>query len=338
LKSHFVITGLTMLFGLVLPIAGVQAAFTCYSEKHLPAVFKLEETSEGIRIQLGGTYADLKKRVAPVLAYREGGGWSYVESRSCGTCEAGVHEGKCREPIPKWEALPPQERKCKPGENCRRGIPTISLATGEEIAPVIEETSSACDVRGKVVWFGINFYRGEGFSGYGGLGRYEQGTGRPEIRRLPELRNYPIHKVVSDGESLWAATTLNYECIGHPPALGLIRYKWNTQELTHYKGKNDGPCGFVIHDLLLRQGILWVATDIGLSRRDSKSGQWTHYLPDRKSPGKVAENRCEAIYKNLLDTLPRNEYCDESKSCYQMFYKSLKEFRPDFVNRLESKE
>ncbi len=332
MKSHFVITGLTMLLGLGLPIAGVQAAFTCYNERYLPAVFKLEETGEGIRVHLGGAYADLEKGVAPVLTYREDGGWSHVESRSCEMCEAGSHGGTCRAPIPKWGSTSSQERECGPGENCRRGIPAISVTTGEEIVPVVEETPSACDVRGKVIWFGVNFYRGEGLIGYGGLGRYEKGTGQPEIRRLPELRNYPIHKVVWDGESLWAATTLNYECIGHPPALGLIRYKWNTLELTHYKGKNDGPCGFVVHDLLLRKGFLWVATDIGLSRRDPND-QWTHFLPDRKSPGMVTETRCEVIYQNLLDTLPKNEFCDEGASCNQMFRKNLKEFRPDFVKR-----
>ncbi len=337
LPKSFAIHGLLLFLGLGVSVADVRAAFTCYNEKYLPAVFKLEETSEGIRVHLGGAYADLEKRVAPVLAYREDGGWSHVESRSCAMCEAGSHGGTCREPVPKWDSASSQERKCGPGEDCRRGIPAISLATGKEIEEIVEETPSACDVRGEVVWFGINFYRGEGYTGYGGLGRYEQQTKKLEIRRLPELRNYPIHKVAWDGENLWAATTLNYECIGHPPALGLIRYKWESRELTHYKGRNDGPCGFVVHDLLWSKGFLWVASDIGFSRWNKKNGQWTHFLPDMKSPGKVTESRCGAIYKNLLETLPRNEFCGEDASCYQMFYKSLGEFRPDFIKLQESR-
>ena len=331
------INWLVLFLGISALSADTYAAFVCYDERHFPAVFKLEETDKGIQVFLGGAYADLTRRVSPVLAYREGSGWTYVESRNCESCEANRHNGKCKEPIPKWKSTSLRDRACMPGEDCRRGIPVIRFGPGEQ-EEIIEESPSSCAVRDDVVWFGINFYRGESHTGYGGLGRYARKTKKLEMRRSPELRDFPIHKVVWDGEHVWAATTTNYECTGHPPALGLIEYKWDTKLLTLFKGRNDGPCGFVIHDLLWSKGFLWVATDLGLSRWGVKSGQWTHYLPDMKSPGKVKEGRCEAFYRDLLDTLPKNEsWFNEPRSYHQIFYENLKEFRPDFIKRYESK-
>lgn len=306
-----------------MPANESYAGSECYNEKYFPAAleFELEETSKGIEVevQLGGAYTDLKRDVAPVLVYRQGI-WTLVENRRWA---GNAGWGKCRLPIPKWETIPPLH----PGSH---GDPPWELES--------DESPSSCAVTDIAVWFGINFYQGEGMGGYGGLGRYERQTNKLEIRRPPELKHYPIHKVVWDGEHLWAATTFNFECAGHPPALGLIKYKWDTQELTQFKGRNDGPCGFVIHDLLWSNGLLWVATDVGLSRWDAKSGQWTHYLPDIKTPGKVRQGSCETFYKELLSKLPKNEtWFDETKSYYEIFYDNLKEFRPDFIKLYESK-
>lgn len=331
------INWLVLFLGIGAQSADTYAAFVCYDERHFPAVFKLEETKDGIQALLGGVYTDLKRKVFPVVAYREGSGWTYVEARKCEQCEFNHHGGKCQEPIPKWESISRKDRTCMPGEDCRNGIPVIRPGA-EDQEKSIEETPSSCAVGDDAVWFGINFYRGEGLTGYGGLGRFERRTNSLNIRRPPELKEHPIHKVVWDGEHLWAATTTNYECLGHPPALGLIKYMWDTKTLTLFKGKDDGPCGFVIHDLLWTKDVLWVATDVGLSRWGAKSGQWTHYLPDMKSPEKVKEARCEVFYRGLLDILPKNEsWFDESRSYHQVFYENLENFRPHFIKRYEGK-
>jgi len=314
----------------------VEAAFVCYNEKYYPSVFKLVETENGIEAHLGGVYADLTHKVAPILNWHKKKGWKYVEKRKCFACGTNNHDnGKCSIAIPKWP-IKSTEQPCQTGEDCRGGISVITLGQMEP-GIIIKERASSCAVVNNKVWFGINFYRGEGYTGYGGIGLYNQKTKHVDVRHIPELRDYPIHKVVWDGKNVWAVTTTNYECMGHPPALGLIKYDWHTKSLTSYKGKNKGPCGFIMHDLLWAQGFLWVATDVGISRLNSKDDKWTHYLPNWKPPYNVKEGTCESFYRDTLNSLPKDEaWFDESKSYYQIFYESLKIFRPDFINYYES--
>lgn len=325
-----------LFFPLLSPI-NANAAFVCYNEKHFPSVFKLAETDNGIEAHLGGAYADLGNNMAPTLTWRKDNGWHFLENRECYPCEFNSHDGKCPIAMPKWPSSPP-DKPCGKGEDCREGIPVITLGTQAQPEEIIEEKASSCVEADNDVWFGIDFYRGEGYTGYGGLGRYGRQSNTVDIRRVPELRDHPIHKVVWDGNNLWAATTTNYECLGHPPALGLVKYSWETEALTTYKGKNTGPCGFIIHDLLWSQGFLWVATDVGISRWDAKKDSWTHYLPDRKPPYTVKEGRCDAFYRQLLDLLPKDEtWFDETESYHEIFYNYLKAFRPDFIKRYESR-
>src|SRR3989442_708152 len=82
------------------------------------------------------------------------------------------------------------------------------------------------------------------------------------IRRPAAIRPFSIDSIVHDGESLWLSTIGHYECIGDPPALGLARYEWEMDRLDTFVGRDDGPCGFVVHDLLLDAKYLWVATDL----------------------------------------------------------------------------
>jgi len=311
--------GLLLLVILLFSYEHANAALVCYSENYYPSVFKLVETENSIEAHLGGVYADHigdsvyteeNYKAIPILRWQQGKGWRYVGKKT-----SYPHGSTCHITIPKWPTELP-----KPGE-------------------IIEESASSCAVAGDTVWFGVNFYNGEGYTGHGGIGHYERQSNRLEVRRIPELRDYPIDKAVWDGENIWAATASNYECLGTPPALGLIKYNWNTKALTIYKGTNTGPCGFIIHDLLWAQGFLWVATDVGISRWDSKNDKWTHYLPDQKSPYHVKEGSCGTFYRNILTLLPKDQsWFDETRSYYQIFYENLKEFRPDFIKLYESRK
>lgn len=147
----------------------------------------------------------------------------------------------------------------------------------------------------------------------------------------------PIHKVVWDGESIWAATTSNYECLGHPPALGLVRYQWEKQLLSMYYGREDGPCGFLIHDLLWKNGTLWVATELGLSRWDSKGDHWRHYLPNVDNAKDTASTSCAVVYKKMLDQVPDNKmWFDEPISYRRMLYNNIMKYASWFLDRYPS--
>ena len=206
----------------------------------------------------------------------------------------------------------------------------------------------SCSITNSAVWFGINFYESEGVYGNGGLGLYNRKTNIVEVRRIPALEEIPIHKVVWDGKYIWAATTHNYECTGHPPALGLIKYDWDKNILQTYKATNTGPCGFIIYDLLWSQESLWVATDVGISRWDSKQDKWMHYLPDTKPPYVVKESSCDVFYETILNDLSKDKFMasnikiangyERRRSAYSFFldqYLSL--FRPDFTKRYKLK-
>lgn len=290
----------------VISPSNVLSASVCYNEKYFPAVFSLQETKNGIQAQLGGKYSDIKSERSPIIKWVDDIGWSSTEKVKCQFCMTNAHIQECGFDIPSLR---------KPGQSV-----------------YIDEKPSACVAHDKYIWFGINFYKGEGYSGTGGFGRYQLETKKLELHRPPELEDIPIHKVVHDGNHIWAATTRNYECNGHPPALGLIRYDWNKKSLFSYIDKKDGPCGFVIHDLLWRKGFLWVATDIGLSRWDSKNDKWIHYFPDTDNPKRVDTKTCSEIYLELLETLPKDErWFDEDRSYYQILYEILEKFRPEYV-------
>jgi hypothetical protein len=86
------------------------------------------------------------------------------------------------------------------------------------------------------------------------------------------------------------------------------------------------------------QESLWVATDVGISRWDSKDDKWMHYLPDREPPYNVKEGSCGTFYRNILNSLPEDEsWFDESRSYYKIFYENLKKYRSDFINLYESR-
>ena len=236
----------------------------------------------------------------------------------------------CAIKIPHWPTSSPKEW-CKGVGNEKDYQDCLSYANNYEVP-------SSCTITKESVWFGINFYQGEGSYGYGGLGHYNRKSNIVEVRRIPKLRYNPIHKIVWDGKNIWAATTYNLEC-GNPPALGLVKYDWGNRKLTIFKGKDAGPCGFIINDLLWSDGSIWVATNIGLSRWNAKENKWTHYLPDLKPPYTVREGSCDAFYKSMLNSLTKEKKYGTgayNESPYSFFYNNLRKFRPGFIKRYEA--
>ena len=112
-----------------------------------------------------------------------------------------------------------------------------------------------------------------------------------------------------------------------------MRYDWNADRLETFEGRDDGPCGFVVHDFALGPKYLWVATDLGLSRWGRRARRWNHFVPDMAARPPMRATTCEALYTNLLKTLPRAATGDTSEigSYYSQLFEPLKRFRPRFL-------
>ncbi len=255
----------------------------------------------------------------PILRFSVAKGWEPEKSFACGK---------------------DMDFTCLPEKRVEQtAIPPITLPRKEAVAlrpslqqaEQIEQQVYAWTRYGEFNWFGIGFYDGEGMSGVGGIGRYHPKTQQMEIRRPQVLRDVSISHLAHDGEALWLGTVGNYE---GPDgfAHGLVRYEWNTGRIETFEGKDDGPCGFMVKDLLLDRKYLWVATDLGVSRWDREKRTWDHYVPD---PGKSPPMRavtCPEVYASLLKILPQVYQPSFDTIPYSVLFESIKHFRPRFLS------
>lgn len=308
----------------LLCISPVWAAVLCYDDKYYPSVARLEQTQTGFIAHLGGRYLSTDNNVSsphfnwPTLVYTKTGRWEKGGTVSCTDQEC-------------------LGRK----DQSKIDIPPVTLSYGEAVVLrpelkdykyEIEQKISAWTERTGMIWFGIEFYSGEGTSGVGGIGRYNPKTKKMEVRRPMLIRDSSIRPVLYDGEYLWFGTFGAYECIGSTPIHGLVRYEWDTDRIETIKGKEDGPCGFIINDLLLQGDHLWVATDLGLSKLNRKSLRWDHYLPDPETSPPMHKTTCAKLYNTLLDTLPKEQDTNlDFEGSYIQLFNSLAHFRPDFL-------
>lgn len=197
-----------------------------------------------------------------------------------------------------------------------------------------------CVKQGDYVYFGISFYGAEGEYGVGGLGRYHAATKAMEVRRPKELLDTSVFRLVHDGESMWMSA--GYEGEYTQPAHGLVRYQWEANKLTHYHDSDEGPCGKWIQQLVVRDGAVWAANDLGASHY--KDGKWQHFVPDSK--GVLQPTTCKAVYQKLLATLP-DETDPRDGACAlavhgkftprNMFRTYFLRYRPTLFRRLDRK-
>lgn len=299
------------------------AAFVCYEEKFYPSVVKLEKTDSGIQAFLGGKFFN-EDQGGPAerlsMKFANKGGWQREQPLRC-----------------------PENSDCLPKKESRgHGIPPITLSKKEAVALVprlkdaedIDQRVSDWTEQDGITWFGISFYSGEGSDGVGGIGRFDPTLNKTVIRRPKAILDSSIDHILHDGEWLWFGTMGHYECLGTPPTHGLLRYKWATNQIESFEGKEDGPCGFLVHDLLLEQHALWVATDLGLSRFNRRSKTWDHFIPDPTASPPMKPTNCAALYSDLLKTIPKDvEPASQFADVPSQLFDTLKRFRPQFLTK-----
>jgi HEAT repeat protein len=197
----------------------------------------------------------------------------------------------------------------------------------------VEQIPVECIQVGIETFFGISFYRGEGWIGAGGLGRYDPASDTLEIRRPKMLREASVRRLVHAGDSFWVATEVHFEGSDYGSAPGLLRYDWERDVTESFEGREEGPCGYEVADLVLRDGALWAATDLTLSRLDEASGAWTHWGPDGE------ETRCDLLYQELHEAFTANNQttngaCDLGNSTLGIFEAYLEKHRPALLAEL----
>lgn len=291
----------------LLGIGSVQAASLCYSDRDYPAIGDLQATPSGYRIVLSGIFREGRPD-APVLEFSQETGWRTAGRVPC------ANENDC----------------VKETQGCKAQLPAIRLSRdearrilGRETGEEIEQSVSACVEQGQYVYFGIGFYRGEGSDGVGGIGRYDRSTGKMEIRRPPRLLETSVTHLAHDGKYLWIGTGNQYECIGRVPTEGLLRYDWDRGTIERWRDPpTDTMCGLMVRGMLVRDGKLIVATDVGLAIRESggEYPEWHHYVPDLKAPGLMRETKCDELYTHLLRTVGRESGPGDSSSFSQLYY------------------
>jgi hypothetical protein len=113
-----------------------------------------------------------------------------------------------------------------------------------------------------------------------------------------------------------------------------LAYDWATGKITTYEKSDDGPLGFVPHDLLLRGSELWVASDLGISLLNTKTGVWRHWFFEEREGGIVGEELAvERIFRRFMRTLAPN--CRVNDDSLDQLHDGLAKFRPRLLRRLE---
>ena len=189
----------------------------------------------------------------------------------------------------------------------------IRLRPHLRVGHSVEEAPSACVTRDGRIYFGLGFYEGEGADGIGGVGMYDPATKKLQVRRPPWLRDKSVTAIAHDGKALWLGVMQEYEKSNMPH--GLARYHWATDTIEPMRGE-DAPCGFTVGTIAVREGVLSVTTDLGLSRLDLATGKWTHQRP------------CREVYRRLLAAKPPSFPEDESVA------ERIARFDPEVVREL----
>jgi len=294
---------LTLLF-LSLP---VFAASECYYEGEFPAALQIEPAENGVDVVLGGNAAREPGKPGPVVSF-DGKRWRVNEHREADATNDS--SASCKEDIP-LPALPYVE--------------AIRFRDWAVFPDAVEQKVSVCERHGDIVFFGIEIYQGEGISGVGGVGRYDLKTGKLEVRRPILLRDSSVTAITYDGRHLWIGTGAQNECLGMRPTQGLIRYDWDTGLIA----REEGFCGFIVHDLRFIRGVLWAASDMGVSRRGTEEYMeaWTHWTYDPTGDEPMREEGCMGLYARLLPTLS-TEFRPAGGSAAQYFLEGLISAKP----------
>ena len=145
--------------------------------------------------------------------------------------------------------------------------------------------------------------------------------GRAEERRPSFLAGTRVDAAAAHGDSLWLGLSA---LKGEPAPLGLVRYDFARGAAQFFRGADTGPCGFAVLDVAVRDGTLWVATDLGVSRLGlaAEWDEWTHF---RAAADGLEETACATLRGTAIE-----EAADPAA-----VRQRVAEFRPRFWRRYQ---
>lgn len=148
----------------------------------------------------------------------------------------------------------------------------------------------------------------------------------PDARAAAALLGATVDVAVRHGSSVWMGVSERGGCGVRPR--GLVRLDPARASTHAFRGTDAGPCGFLVHDLLVRGDTLWVATDLGVSRfrlSPDDWDEWTHYAISADGAA-LEETACAALLTSVAEAAARPGG--------EELGRWLAEFRPRFVRRL----
>jgi hypothetical protein len=125
----------------------------------------------------------------------------------------------------------------------------------DERSTTIEEYVGAYQVVGDRIWFGKQFYDGEGYSGVGGVG-YLEATGRYTFLPIPDIVNWSTSAILTEGAVVWLARVAGGEGAAIPG--DLVRYAITSRRMVRYRIPD------VIHSIVRLGDTTFLGTTHGL--------------------------------------------------------------------------
>jgi hypothetical protein len=158
-------------------------------------------------------------------------------------------------------------------------------------------------VAGAVLWAAITIAGTAHFFVADGAIVREDAAGAREARRPAFLAAAAVDAVIADGDTVWLGLSTSRG--GERWPLGLVRYDWARDRAHAFRGSDSGPCGFFVQDLTVSDGVLWVATDLGLSRLGLSPDawdEWTHFTAG--DDGALEEVACAGLMADAMAADP----------------------------------
>jgi hypothetical protein len=148
-----------------------------------------------------------------------------------------------------------------------------------------QEVIGPHQVEGDQIWFGNNYYDGEGDTGVGAFGYFDTSTRQYTLFSPPEVANYEVSAILVERDSVWLGLDQFVEDISTVPG-GLARWDRNTHATYFY------PLEFAITKIQREGDSLRLETRYGHALfRDGKTRRFlSNGIPVRTFPPPPTHN------------------------------------------------